>query len=248
MMIYSIIFSLPVIILLLLNIKTFSLLYTLLDVLFKRNLRTFVLLLIFFAKAPIYLLHFWLPKAHVEAPTLGSIILARFILKIGPLGAIKIVRWIKFRVSNSLSYFITSLFVVRRICLCQSDFKKLIALTSVIHIGIRLSLLLTPRGRNLKGILVINFNHSLRSAIIFYFRRILMKISYSRIIYLQRYIKLRIITILVRLLFLLNIGVPPFYTFIGELIFFSSIILENFLFFIGNFFFVDIIKFLRIDI
>lgn len=228
--IYSIIFSLPVIVIFILNIKINCCLNINFKNLFTSKVSAFFIIAIFFVKSPIYFLHFWLPKAHVEASTLGSIILASFMLKIGGVGIIKFTLWLNCKTSSNFTYLIVSLVALRFTCVLQSDFKKLVALTSVIHIIMSLVLLLRSVGANFKIFLTINLCHSLTRRLIFYFSGLIFKISFSRIIYLQRYLKYNTVFILINLVVLLNLGVPPFYTFLGEIIFFRSILLKNFYF------------------
>jgi NADH-ubiquinone oxidoreductase chain 4 len=89
---------------------------------------------------PIYIFHLWLPKAHVEAPVAGSIILAGLLLKLGGYGLIIILFCFPFN-----NFFLISLFsslsligavLCRLICLRQPDFKSLIAYSSVGHMAL----------------------------------------------------------------------------------------------------------------
>lgn len=91
----------------------------------------------FIVKTPIYLVHIWLPKAHVQAPVGGSIVLAGILLKLGSYGLFVFFPYI----ADSAvipTYFAISLIggVIRRfICARQFDLKSLIAYSSVVHIG-----------------------------------------------------------------------------------------------------------------
>ena len=89
---------------------------------------------------PIYLVHLWLPKAHVEAPIAGSIVLAGILLKLGGYGLIQIMLVLPCR-----SFFVSGVVVgicmwgavaTRIICLRQTDIKSLIAYRSVGHMGV----------------------------------------------------------------------------------------------------------------
>lgn len=103
----------------------------------------------FVVKLPIYLFHLWLPKAHVEAPVAGSMILAGVLLKLGGYGLIRILPIFR-EVNKSYSWLFIGLRVlggvfVRVICLRQVDIKSLIAYSSVAHMRLVLGGLLTFR-------------------------------------------------------------------------------------------------------
>lgn len=245
-LIYSLVCSLPVLIFLLFIIKINMSITLRFKNFYLTDLSYSLILIIFFVKTPIYLLHFWLPKAHVEASTLGSIILARVILKLGTVGCLKVVTWCRYKIIVNKRYFLLSLVIISLSCVLQSDFKKLIALTSVIHITIRLTLILNMSGARFKGFLVININHTLNSCLIFFFRGIIFKISSSRMLYLQRILKYNIIFLLTRFIVILNLGVPPFYSFLGEILYFSHIIVENIRFFVLRIFLVLFITIYRL--
>ena len=96
----------------------------------------------FLVKLPAFYVHLWLPKAHVEAPVSGSIILAGVLLKLGCYGLIRFMIFFQGKVAF-LSRVLVSLglmggLAVRFICLRQVDLKALIAYSSVRHMGLAL--------------------------------------------------------------------------------------------------------------
>jgi NADH:ubiquinone oxidoreductase subunit 4 (subunit M) len=93
---------------------------------------------VFFAfavKLPIYGLHFWLPMAHVEAPTFGSMILAGILLKLGGVGLFRFMPLFDLTFFRNVYCSYAAVFLVfsTLVCCVQSDFKRLIAFSSVSH-------------------------------------------------------------------------------------------------------------------
>lgn len=134
--------------------------------------RNLIIFIAFYIKIPIYLFHIWLPKAHVEAPVYGSIILAGILLKIGSYGIIRFFEILgnKIIVYRYLifSVRIVGRVIMRLVCLIQLDIKRLVAYSSVVHINLILSSIVIIRKLGILGAYIIIVSHGLCSSGLFY--------------------------------------------------------------------------------
>ncbi len=126
----------------------------------------------FAVKVPMWPVHTWLPDAHVEAPTAGSVILAGVLLKMGGYGFIRFSLPLFPVASHQLAPFIFTLSVVAIIytslvALAQDDMKKLIAYSSVAHMGIVTMGTFTMTAEGLQGAMVQMLSHGVVSAALF---------------------------------------------------------------------------------
>ena len=130
------------------------------------------LILAFLIKMPMFLVHLWLPKAHVEAPTVGSMILAGITLKLGRYALLrlfystKILR-LKFNWVFIAISLVGNLFLCV-VCLRQTDLKSLIAYSSVVHMGLCLLTILFLLGWSFEGGLWLSLSHGLASSGLFF--------------------------------------------------------------------------------
>merc|ERR1712141_815580 len=127
-----------------------------------------IFIMAFIIKMPIYLSHLWLPKAHVEAPVAGSIILAGVLLKLGGYGLLRIRVLIFWANSYVISIFLRismwGAFITSIICVRQVDLKSLIAYSSVGHIGLLIRGLVCNQIWGFSGSLSIMVAHGLVSS------------------------------------------------------------------------------------
>ncbi len=126
----------------------------------------------FAVKMPMWPVHTWLPDAHVEAPTAGSVILAGILLKMGGYGFLRFSLPMFPLASADLAPFIFTLSVVAIIytslvALIQEDMKKLIAYSSVAHMGFVTMGIFTMNTQGIQGAIFQMFSHGLVSAALF---------------------------------------------------------------------------------
>ncbi len=126
----------------------------------------------FAVKVPMWPVHTWLPDAHVEAPTAGSVILAGVLLKLGAYGFLRFSVPMLPLASAYFAPFIFTLSVVAIIytslvALAQTDMKKLVAYSSVAHMGVVTIGIFTINAQGLSGALMQMLSHGIVSAALF---------------------------------------------------------------------------------
>nr|WRM53706.1 NADH dehydrogenase subunit 4 [Bostockia porosa] len=186
-------------------------------------------LLAFLVKMPLYGVHLWLPKAHVEAPIAGSMILAAVLLKLGGYGMIRMMVMLD-PLTKELSYpFIMfalwGIIMTGSICLRQTDLKSLIAYSSVSHMGLVAAGILIQTPWGLTGALILMIAHGLTSSALFCLANTNYERTHSRTMVLARGLQmaLPLMTTWWFIASLANLALPPLPSLMAELIIIVSL-------------------------
>jgi len=178
----------------------------------------------FIVKFPIFGFHYWLPVAHVEASTIGSIILAGVLLKLGSVGLIYLIIYINFIIK--FHWLGLGMVLLILIILNLRDLKIIIAYSSVAHIRIVFYIIMIGSIIGKKGAIFIIFYHGFISPLIFWVVGLLAWWK-TRSLLVIKYLSFSYLFLLcLFFLLILNIGFPPFIGFMREILIFKSLVLN----------------------
>jgi len=190
--------------------------------------------LAFAVKIPVFPLHSWLPEAHVEAPTGGSVFLAGILLKLGTFGILKILIPLFPAASIYFTTFVTPL------CICsiiyasltairQDDLKRIIAYASIAHMNVIVLGLFSFNIYGIQGAIFQMVSHGLVSGLLFVCIGLLYDRFSTRLVsdYSGIYNVMPSFSLVFRLALLANMAFPLSSSFVGELLLLMGIFKQN---------------------
>nr|YP_010354148.1 NADH dehydrogenase subunit 4 [Valvaribifidum huananense]UOG84808.1 NADH dehydrogenase subunit 4 [Valvaribifidum huananense] len=184
----------------------------------------------FLVKMPMYFVHLWLPKAHVEAPVSGSMILAGIMLKLGGYGLLRVMIYLQ-EINLKLNYIwviislVGGLYISMK-CFCQVDMKSLIAYSSVAHMSMVIGGIMIMNYWGYVGSFILMISHGLCSSGMF----CLANINYERLHSRSLFINSGMMNFMPSmslwwfLLLSSNMAAPPSLNLMGEISLINSVV------------------------
>jgi NADH-quinone oxidoreductase subunit M len=179
----------------------------------------------FAIKVPMFPFHTWLPDAHVEAPTAGSVILAGVLLKMGTYGFIRfslpmMPEATKYFIPYALGLAIVGVIYGAMVALMQKDWKKLVAYSSVSHLGFAMVGIFALNAQGIKGGVLQMVNHGLSTGALFLIVGLVYERRHTRMIadYGGLWKVMPVFAVFFMVMMLSSIGMPliPGNGFVGE--------------------------------
>ncbi len=192
----------------------------------------------FAIKVPLFPFHTWLPDAHVQAPTAGSVILAGVLLKMGTYGLIRFSIPLFPQAAHFFAPYISTLAVIgiiygALVAMVQKDMKKLVAYSSVAHLGFVVLGIFALTQESLQGAVIQMVNHGLSTGALFLLVGVLYERTHTREISAYGGIAkiVPVYSTVLLIVSLSSIGLPGLNGFIGEFLIllgsFKSSVLNN---------------------
>lgn len=185
----------------------------------------FAFALAFAVKVPLFPLHTWLPAAHVEAPTAGSILLAGVLLKMGTYGMIRFAiplfpAAVPFWAPLLVALAIIGIIYGALVALVQEDIKSLVAYSSVAHMGFIVLGIFSGGLQGMSGAVLQMVNHGLSTGMLFFMVGVLYEQRHTRLFkdYGGIWVKVPVFGIFFLLAALSSVGLPGLNGFVGEFV------------------------------
>ena len=188
---YTLVTSLPLLVMIIIITRLYSANYDMLSFLkgsYTSPLILIILMAAFLVKFPVYGVHFWLPKAHVEAPVAGSMILAGIMLKLGGYGLLLVYPLISLGLATAAVRRLRLIggSIIAVLILRVTDIKVIIAYSSVVHMAIIIAVMIGLRTIGVIGGILIILAHGLTSSGIFRGVNIMYERSHTRRILMNK--------------------------------------------------------------
>nr|ABR12408.1 NADH dehydrogenase subunit 4 [Myzostoma seymourcollegiorum] len=234
MLMYTVIASLPLsinIVMMKNNNMNISFMYFFNQIMVNSNFNTMINLFMFIAllvKLPMFFMHMWLPKAHLEAPVFGSMILAAILLKLGGFGMMRMMLILP--MSNMFLYLciisIWGAMIISLICCRMTDIKMLIAYSSVAHMGMLIMALFLNTPISLMAAFFMMIAHAFTSSALFFVANSMYTTSNSRMFILNKSMLMYnpSLTKWWFIIILMSMATPPSINLISEMLLVSSLI------------------------